>query len=852
MNKELAADTNLSRYRITKKIGEGGMGEVYLAEDMRLRRKVAIKVLPEDVAQDKDRLRRFEQEAFAASALNHPNILTIYEFGAEGEIHFLAAEYIEGETLHTRLRHASFTLKEALDIAVQTAQALVAAHAAKIIHRDIKPENIMVRLDGYIKVLDFGLAKLSEPQFSSASAGSEDPTKALLHTAAGIAIGTAPYMSPEQARGLPVDARTDIWSLGVVLYEMLTKHRPFSGETKTDVIVSVISREPPPISPYRRDIPAELEWIVSKALTKDVAGRYQTATELRVDLERIRKQIEFDESVARSTGRNLRSMQEQEKLSSFAPQSPSTANDDDKRPGDELDEAVGPREVRSSRSRSGFARLFQTHRIISPVLVLALLAAVSWAVYSLLKTSGDDRRIDSIAVLPFDNVSDDPELTFVSDGLSEALIDRLSQLPQLKVISRNSSFAFRGAKNVREVADKLGVRAIVTGSVARVGDDLVVRLDVVDAVEDKHLTGVQFRRKPGDLLSIQTEIARMATERLSVKLTDAQSKRLSDNGTENSEAYRFYLSGLVELNGPQDIRSRALEYFERAIALDPEFAAAHAEIAWIYWSRANGSSDPQTLMPKAKAATEQALSIDPDLAKAHALKAMLSEYEFDWQDAESAYRRAIELSPNLTFARNNYAFHLSVMGRQDEALAELEQQRTLDPINQRLALIQKGIVLTQARRFDEALRAYQEAQATEPERGVPYFSLGYAYAGKGLYNEAVAHYKKSISLLGGEEKYSQPLVYLAATYARMPDKRREARAILTRIESMSDYYSPALVAAVYSALDERDKAMELLERAYIKHDPLLRFIGTGYEYDGLRADPRFVDLMRRIGFKQQR
>ncbi|HEX7174365.1 MAG TPA: protein kinase [Pyrinomonadaceae bacterium] len=849
MNIELSDNTALSHYRISHKLGAGGMGEVYLAEDTLLRRKVALKVLPESLAQDKDRLRRFEQEAFAASALNHPNILTIYEFGVEGETHFLASEYIDGETLRARLQHATFTLDEALDVAVQTAQALAAAHEAKIIHRDIKPENIMFRRDGYVKVLDFGLAKLCEREPSSTSAGSEYPTKVLIRTEAGAVFGTAPYMSPEQARGIPVDARTDIWSLGVVIYEMLTGHRPFSGQTHTDIIVSVVSTEPPPISSYGREIPAELAWIVSKALSKDVAGRYQTAAELRVDLEKIRKQIEFEESVNRSAGRHLpKDATEKEKLpSGVAPAHP-TSNTADKRPSDGLDGAAAPRDFWSSLRPAGYSRLVKTQRVTYSILALALLAVVSAGVYFVFNTSGDNRRIDSIAVLPFENLSGNPELTFVSDGLSEALIDRLSQLPQLKVISRYSSFAFRGANhNLRDVAEKLDVRAIVTGNVAQVGDDLVVRFDVADVFENRQLTGGQFRRKPGDLLSIQSEIAQTATKQLQVKLSDAQSTRLVENGTENSEAYRSYLSGLVELNGPQDVRGRALEYFERAVTLDPDFAAAHAEIAWVYWSRANGSSDPQALVPKAKAATERALTIDPEIAKAHVLKAMVSEYEFDVQGAEREYRRALELSPNLGFARGYYAFFLSVMGRQDEALAELEQQGTRDPLNQRLTLLHKGMILTQARKFDEALQAYGEAQALEPEREIPYFSLGYAYAGKGLYNEAAAYYRKSISLLGGEEKYSQPLVYLAATYARMPEKRREARAMLTRIEAMSDYSSPALLAAVHSALDDNDKAMELLERAYIKHDPLLRFIGTGYEYDGLRADRRFIDLTRRVG-----
>jgi eukaryotic-like serine/threonine-protein kinase len=469
MDRELSADTTLSHYRITQKIGAGGMGEVYLAEDTRLRRKVAIKVLPESLARDEARLRRFEQEAFAASALNHPNILTVYEFGVEGETHFLASEYVDGETLHARLRHAPFIVNEALEVAVQVARALAAAHEAKIVHRDIKPENIMVRRDGYIKVLDFGLAKLSEREPSSTSTGSESPTRVMFRTEAGTVVGTIPYMSPEQARGMPIDARTDIWSLGVVIYEMLTGHRPFSGDTPTDVIVSVISSEPSPISSYGREIPAELEWIVAKALSKDVAGRYQTATELRIDLEKIRKQIEFDESVNRSAGRNLK---EKEQVLSTAAQAHPTSIAAGQRTDDGLEGAAGPRDLRSSPGLSGFLRPVQTRRAIYALLALALLAVVSAVVYLGLTNSVDNRRIDSIAVLPFENLSGNPDLTFVSDGLSEALIDRLSQLPQLKVISRNSSFAFRGAyRDLRDVATKLGVRAIVTGKVAQVGDE---------------------------------------------------------------------------------------------------------------------------------------------------------------------------------------------------------------------------------------------------------------------------------------------------------------------------------------------------------------------------------------------
>ncbi|NOT49444.1 MAG: hypothetical protein HOP17_17095, partial [Acidobacteria bacterium] len=432
--------------------------------------------------------------------------------------------------------------------------------------------------------------------------------------------------------------------------------------------------------------------------------------------------------------------------------------------------------------------------------------------------------------------------------LSETLIDRLSQLPQLKVISRSSSFKFRDASiNLRDVALQLGAQAIVTGSVAQVGEELNIRFDIVDAVEDRHLAGGQFRRKAGDVLNVQNEIAQAAAEQMRVKLSDPQTKRLAERDTENSESFRYYLSGLVALNGSIDGRQKGLAYFKKAVEIDPEFALAHAEIAWNYYSDAVTSSDPGVMMPKAKEAVERALAIDGELAKAHVVRAAVYEYEFDWTNAENEYRRAIDLSPNLDFARNNYAFYLSVMDRQPEAIAQLEEQRVRDPLNRRLFLLYKAIVLVQARKFDDALEAYQQAQAVDPANEIPNFALGYAYQGKGSFNEAITYYKKAIAELGGENKYSQPLVYLAAVYARMPEKREEARAILKRIEAMDEYKSPALLAIVYSALDDTDKAMELLEQAYIKRDLLLKFIGTGYEYDRLRSDPRFADLKNRIG-----
>lgn len=841
-----AGDILNERYEITQLLGRGGMGEVYLATDSRINRNVALKVLHPDLVSSKESLRRFALEAQAVSALNHPHIVTIHDFETTPDgMLFIVTEYVEGKTLN-RLIRTDIDLDKILDIAIQAASALSAAHDAGITHRDIKPENVMVRRDGYIKVLDFGLAKLTQQRTRSSGAGSEEPTRPMPRTKPGMIVGTAAYMSPEQARGLHVDARADIWSLGAVLYEMLTGRRPFSGETHADIIVSVLLSEPAPISDFASGLPDELQAIVSRALSKELKDRYKTIDEVRVDLEKVRKHIGFDNSFSRSGDLGL----------SRGFVSGTSGHDGSPNTGaDAVRETAGARSSSepsfwSAPSMASFYEEARTHKLRSAVVALVLAGLISASGYYALAPRFDrGAPIESIAVLPFENISGDPRLDYVSDGLSETLIDRLAQLPQLKVISRNSSFKFRGANvDPLSVASQLGVRAIVTGTVSQVGDDLEIRFDIVDANENTQVAGGQFRRKLTDLLTLRNEIGQTVFEKLRLKLTDAQSARLADNGTDSSEAYRYYLNGLVEINGQQDVRGNALEYFERAVELDPDFAPAHAEIAWVLWARANQGGDPQKLMPKATASAERAIALDPNLAKAHAVRAMVYEYEFNWTAAEAEYKRAIDLSPNLDFARNNYAFFLSVMDRPDEALAQLDEQRVRDPLNKRLLLLQKGIILTQARRFDEALRTYQEAQAVEPAREIPNFSLGYAYGGKGLFEEAAFYYRKSADIVRDEEAQIQPLAYLAAAYAKMPDRRNEAHRIMARIEGLNQYSSPALLAVAYAALDDKDKAISMLEKAYIKRDVLLRYIRTGYEYDPLRQDPRFGEIMKRLGF----
>lgn len=830
------------RYEIVRMLGKGGMGEVYLAKDNRINRSVALKVINSDLAASTDTLERFALEAQTVSALNHPHIMTIYEYDhTEDGALFFVAEFVDGETLN-HLIGDGLELTTVLDIGKQVLAALSAAHQAGIVHRDIKPENIMVRRDGYIKVLDFGLAKIPQKEFVSVGSGSEDPTVEIRRTRPGAVVGTPAYMSPEQARGKQLDGRTDIWSFGVVLYEMICGRRPFAGDNTADILVSVLSKKPPRISAYRKNIPAALETIIERALAKEADARYQNCDELRREFEEIANEVSLGRSEAGTGGNEGREPKEGRAVRETAGHAVRKTQGDRQAAVDDsvlsAPEPVAP----APAPRQTLFRF--------AALAAAAVLAVFALAYFVLRSPTGVGPIDSVAVLPFENPGGSPDLAYVSDGFSETLIDRLSQIAELRVVSRSSSSQFRGpGVDPAEAAAKLGVGAVITGSVSLEGEEIVIRIDVVDT-GDRQLMGSSFRRKAADIAGLQREIAESVAASLRLKLSDSQRNRLVRHATDDSEAFRHYLNGLVAFHSTQDGRkSNALELFERAVELDPQFGEAHAEIAYIYWLIANNTDEPHRLMQKAKVAAEQAMAADPGLAKAHTAAAILHEYELDWAAAESAYQRSIELNPNLDLTRNNYAFFLSVMGRHDEALAQLGEQTRRDPLNRRLALIHKGIMLTQARRYDDALETFREAQAIEPDREIPNFALGYAYAGKGLINEAERYYRRSIELMGGEGKYSQPLIYLAALQAQDPEKRGDAFETIRRIEGSGQYTSPAIMAVAYVALGDKDKAIGLLEEAYIKRDPLLRFIGTGYEYDSLHDDPRFEDLLKRIGMQ---
>ena len=817
--------SRLGHYEIRSQIGVGGMGEVYLAQDVNLGRRVALKLLPSEFTKDESRVRRFQQEARAASALNHPNILTIHEIGTENSTYFIATEYIEGRTLREYISAAQMKTSEVLDVAIQVASALAAAHAAGVVHRDIKPENIMLRLDGIVKVLDFGLAKLIEREATDTDA------LTLVNTDAGVVMGTARYMSPEQVRGLAVDARTDVWSLGVVIHEMLTRSVPFEGETASDVIAAVLEREPQPLVSRKEEIPNELKRIVSKALRKDCEERYQTIRDMLVDLKSLKQELELDAKLKRSTQSPLEGVG----ATATSIERATTAKHKTAAPTSSAEYVVG--EIKRHKLRMGIL-----------LVTLLVLAAIAYFGY-FARDSGPGREaINSIAVLPFVNASNNQDAEYLSDGISESLINSLSQLPQLKVIARSSSFKFKGkAAEPREVAKALGVRAIVTGRVIQLGDQLQISAELVDASDGTQVWGEQYNRKATDLLAMQSEISREIAERLRLKLTNTEQQQLAKRSTANPEAYELLLKGRFFSNkeGPEG-RTKAIEYFSQAVALDPNYALAHAELAAAYnILSASATVDPKVIRPTAQAAAQKALELDETLPEAHLALGTLRFNYWEWAAAEREYKRAIELNPSSSRGHSVYSFYLSAIGRHEEAIAEARRARELDPlsagINRRI-----GSVLVNARRYDEAIEQLKKTLELDPNYTPTHYWLGYAYAAKGQYPQAIAEYKEVVRL--GEDNTSIQ-IYLGYSLA-MSGKRNEALAILNEVQTTKEYVSPAELAVLYAGLGDKEQAFAAFERAYAAHDFQLQYLKVEASYDSLRSDPRFADLLRRVGLPQ--
>ncbi|HSE40007.1 MAG TPA: protein kinase, partial [Acidobacteriota bacterium] len=641
-------------YQVLRKIGEGGMGKVYLVEDKLLPRKVALKILRGQFTKEHGRLQRFQNEARAASSLNHPNILTVYEIGRENEIPFIATEYVEGKTLRIQLATGKIKTREAIDIAIQTCSALAAAHEAGIVHRDIKPENIMLRPDGIVKVVDFGVSKMIE------TADSNEETKTNI-TMEGEVIGTVKYMSPEQVRGQPVDARSDIFSLGIVLFEILTGIAPFEGKTKSDVIASILQKDVPNMTNYLPGISKELESIVRKMLQKDRHERYQTVTELLEDLRPVKQHLDASADTAKI-----------QKASSI--QAP----------------------------RISF-------KFLAPALAIILLALVGY--YRFRK--GTD-NIESIAVLPFINESKQAELEYLTDGLTESIIRSLSMLPNVRVMARSTMFRYKRKEvDARTVGKDLGVRAVLTGRVIQQGDDLQISLELADARDNSYIWGNRYQGKTANLLSIQSDIA---TD-ISNKLSDGEKRIDEEHYTDNVEAYNLYLKGRYFWNKrTKDGLEKAILHFRQALDIDSNYALAWSGLADCYISQSFYEyAAPAEAMPNAKAAAMKALEIDESLAEAHITLAHVAvNYDWNWKASEKEFKRGIELNPNYATGHQWYAIHyLMPMRRFDETLIELRQAQQLEPLSPLMTTF-VGEALYFNRRYKEAENECRKALDLEP------------------------------------------------------------------------------------------------------------------------------------------
>jgi serine/threonine-protein kinase len=829
--------TRLGRYEIRSQIGAGGMGEVYRALDTDLDRTVAIKILPAALASNPQRLQRFTQEAKAASALNHPHILTIHEIGAQDEIQFIATEFIDGETLRIRISQG-MKLGDLLEVAIQTSSALAAAHEAGIIHRDIKPENIMVRRDGFIKVLDFGLAKLVQPKDSATDA--EAPTRAMINTDAGTVMGTANYMSPEQAKGTHMDARTDLWSLGVVLFEMITGQVPFPGETPTETISLILQRDAAPLSRYAIDVPAELDRIVTRALTKDREERYQTAKDFLIDLRNLKRKLEVDAEIDRTVPSEMRAaLSTRSGQSSMGTASSVAAT------------SMAPIGAPASSAENVFGKIKKQKLAVAAIAGLAVLAIIAgafgWRAY---QNKSSEGPIDSIAVLPFANTSKDPNIEYLSDGLTESLINTLSHVTSLRVTSRSAVFRYKDREvDAQTAGGELKVRAILKGGVKQLGDQLVISVELVDARDNHQIWGEQYVRKFTDVLAVQREIVKEVSGKLRLKLSNAEEQNLTKRYPDNPESYRLYLKGRYYANRlTKEGFDKGIESITQAIELDPNYALAYVGLYICYFQAVDLSMAPREGMPKAKAAVLKAIALDDTLTEAHVgLANILWQYDWDWPAAEREFKRAIELNPNDAGGHIWYGFYLTAMGRIDEAIAEEKRAQELDPLEV-FAFVQLGVTLHFARRYDQAVDQARQAVKMDPNFWLTHVTLGRAYEQKGQLAEAIAEYEKAREI---DVNNPEVLMDLGRAYA-LAGRRAEADRILAELKARTKtgYVSPFHIAMVYIGLGDKEQAFAALEQAHEARSWYMTWLKEAPEFNSLRSDPRFADLVRRVGLPQ--
>lgn len=847
----LSAGQSIGHYEVISLLGEGGMGEVYLARDERLGRRVALKLLPARFTTDRERLRRFEREAHAASVLNHPNVCTIHEVGETDEgRHYIVIEYVEGVTLREHIAGGRLSVNEVLDISTQIAAALSAAHDEGIIHRDIKPENVIIRRDGLVKVLDFGLAKLTEHQ---QGVDLEAATRAQVTTHTGLVMGTPRYMSPEQARGIAIDARTDIWSLGCVLYEMVTRRVPFEGETNSDVIVSILEREPPPLVKHAPDVPAELHRIITKALRKDREERYQSTKDLALDLRSLEEELEFSAKLDRSSRRDASAPVIQERSSEkrqtgtaevAGPESNDLVSAGARESPQKSFTSVSPVSAESSGTITPGKRGFALTLSVLAIIVLA------FALYMFAVRRGPVAQFRTLAVLPFKPLSANDRDESLELGMADTLIARLSSVREIVVKPVTAVRKYGGLDQDAVAAGReLAVEAVLDGSLQRAGERVRVSVRLLSVADGRQLWAGKFDEAFTDIFAVQDAISERVAASLALRLSGNERERLTKRDTENTEAYQEYVRGRYHWNKRTgEGFHQAIKHFQRAIEIDAAYALAYAGLADCY-NLLGGYFllPPKESYPLGKAAATRALEIDESLPEAHAALAFVkARYEWDWAGAETEFRRAIDLNQGYAVARSWYALYnlMAAAGRVEEAIREARRAEQLDPASIAIS-VNVGWVFYNSRQYDQAIA--QSRKTLEMDRSFPpaYATLGLSFVQKGMYAEAIAACEEG---LRHRPDYSYLLGILGFAHA-VSGREGEAQKVIDRMneEAARRYIPPTLWAQVYTGLRERDRAFEWLERGYEERDARLPFLNCDPAWDSLRSDPRFANLLQRIG-----
>jgi eukaryotic-like serine/threonine-protein kinase len=786
----LSTGEKLGDYTVQELIGLGGMGEVYRAHDTRLDRDVAIKVLPGLWSHDRERLRRFEQEARAAAALNHPNILAVFQMATHEDAPYLVSELLEGATLRDQLTRGPLPMRKAIDYGVQMAWGLAAAHEKGIAHRDLKPGNLFVTKDGRLKILDFGLAKLTERQADPDFGASTTSGK----TGHGIVMGTVGYMSPEQVRGGAADYRVDFFALGAILYEMLSGKRAFWKPTAVETMSAILNEDPAWISQLAPVAPLALQRVVQRCLEKNPDQRFQSAADLAFALEAL-------------------------------PESGSAAALAGTRPKVGISQRVKP-------TAAGV------------ILLLTLLVFGGDRLRDKLRPGA--RHIQSLAVLPLQNLSGDPAQDYFADGMTEELTADLSKIGAVRVISRTSAMRYKGAnKSLPEIASELSVDGIIEGSVQRAGDRVKITAQLIHAPTDTHVWAESYEGNMGDVLQLQDNVARSIADEVKAQLTPPELTRLKSSQAVNPEAYEAYLKGRFywSKRTPEG-EHKGLEYFKQAVALDPGYAPAYSGIADSYIVLgAHGRLDVDEAFPRARAAATKALELDEGSAEAHvSLGTVKTFYDWDWAGSEREFQRALELQPNYSTAHHWYAHYLAAVGRVDEAVAEMKRARELDPFGITVN-IWLATTLYYSRQYDQAVKQYRRTLELYPDWSDLHNSIGDCYALKGQLSEAVAEWEKGLQL-SGEDQLADSLrkAYAAGGYTGYLRKRLDQ----LKVTAQTKRAAPLDFAYAYAKLGDKEHTLEWLEKAYDERAPWL-YLKAEPIFDGLHEEPQFKDLVRRMG-----